>query len=41
MNNTVSEIEDSNIVKHRTHAIIVNSRIIDKDIREPIRVIDV
>ena len=38
MNNKVNEMEDSNITKHRTHVIIVNSKIIDKATREAIRV---
>ena len=36
----VNKIEDNNIIKYRTYALIVNSSIIDKAIRETIRVIN-
>ena len=40
INNEISKIEDSNIIKYRTYVIVVNSRIIDKAIRKAIRVIN-
>ena len=40
MNNVVNQIEDNSIIKHEIHAVIVNSRIMEKSLRKSIRVID-